>query len=40
MHIQIISLEEVEVPSFLARMNLREVELDSRKINYNAGVGD
>lgn len=26
MHIQAVSLEKVEVPSFLARINLREVE--------------
>lgn len=40
MLIQITSLEEEEVPSFLARMTLREVELDSRKMDCKAGVGD
>lgn len=40
MHIQVISLEEVWVPSFLARMVLRDLELDSRKMDYKAEGGD
>lgn len=33
-------LEEVQTPSFLARLNLREMELDSRKRDCKAGIGD
>lgn len=40
MHIQAISLEKVEVPSFLARINLREVERDSGKTDCKAVVWD
>ena len=38
--LQVISLEEEEVPSFLARMVLRDVELDSRKMDFKEGDGD
>lgn len=36
MHAQAILLEKVEVPSFLARIDLREVEQDSGKTDCKA----
>lgn len=33
-------LEEEETPPFLARLTLSEMELDSRKTDCKAGIGD